>query len=236
MVVQSIGVRSQNKFLSKVYLWMALALVISGVTAYAVAASIYNQGAGSLFYRLIFGNSVGYIVLAFVEVGVAWWLTLCIRKISVAAATIGYIFYSVLNGLTISSIFLIYTKQSIFTIFFISALMFAVMAIYGMTTKTSLVSYGKYFTMAMIGLVIAMVVNLLLRSSTINMITSIVTVVLFTGLTAYDTQKLTRASEVAGGVAEETLSKASIIGALELYLDFINIFLALLRLFGQRKD
>ena len=156
-----------------------------------------------------------------------------IRKISVRAASIAFIVYSALNGVTLSGIFIIYTGASISRIFLITALMFGGMSIYGLKTKSDLRSMGRYLFMALIGIVIASVVNLLLGSSVLDVIISMVTVLVFTGLTAYDTQKLLSAARSADG--SEVFHKVAIIGALELYLDFINIFLSLLRLFGKRN-
>ena len=231
-------VKAQNKFLARVYGWMTLALCISGVVAFGTAnMMVSSSGEPTALFSLLFGNRFGFLVLALAELALVWWLSASIQKISAVAATIAYIVYSVLNGITLSSIFFVYSGASIATIFFISAILFAVMSVYGMLTKSNLNSFARYFSMGLIGLIIASLVNLFLRSSTVDWILSIVTVVLFTGLTAYDAQKMLRASQAAEGMAEtDVFKKASIIGALELYLDFINIFLALLRIFGRRRD
>ena len=163
-----------------------------------------------------------------------WWLTASIHKISSGAAFFAFILYSVLNGVTLSSIFLVYKIESIFMVFFISAGMFAAMAVYGTVTKSSLSSFGKFFAMALVGIIIASLVNFLLRSPMLDWFLSIITVVIFTGLTAYDAQKMLAVSGNASD--DEMFRKASVIGALDLYLDFINIFLAMLRLFGRRRN
>ena len=163
-----------------------------------------------------------------------WWLTASIHKISSGAAFFAFILYSVLNAVTLSSIFLVYKIESIFIVFFISAGMFAAMAVYGTVTKSSLSSFGKYFAMALVGIIIASLVNFLLRSPMLDWFLSIITVVIFTGLTAYDAQKMLAVSGNASD--DEMFRKASVIGALDLYLDFINIFLAMLRLFGRRRN
>ena len=227
MVNEIAQVKVKNTFLSRVYGWMTLALVISGVTAFLAATN-------ETIIRLTIGNDFGFLILAVAELALVWWLTASIHKISSGAAFFAFILYSVLNGVTLSSVFLVYKIESIFMVFFISAGMFAAMAVYGTVTKSSLSSFGKYFAMALVGIIIASLVNFLLRSPMLDWFLSIITVVLFTGLTAYDAQKMLAVSNNASD--DEVFKKASVIGALELYLDFINIFLAMLRLFGRRRD
>ncbi|MDD7126576.1 Bax inhibitor-1/YccA family protein [Treponema porcinum] len=227
MVNEIAQVKVKNTFLSRVYGWMTLALVISGVTAFLAATN-------ETIIRLTIGNGFGFLILAVAELALVWWLTASIHKISSGAAFFAFILYSVLNGVTLSSIFLVYKIESIFMVFFISAGMFAAMAVYGTVTKSSLSSFGKYFAMALVGIIIASLVNFLLRSPMLDWFLSIITVVLFTGLTAYDAQKMLAVSNNASD--DEVFKKVSVIGALELYLDFINIFLAMLRLFGRRRD
>ena len=227
MVNEIAQVKVKNTFLSRVYGWMTLALVISGVTAFLAATN-------ETIIRLTIGNGFGFLILAVAELALVWWLTASIHKISSGAAFFAFILYSVLNGVTLSSIFLVYKIESIFMVFFISAGMFAAMAVYGTVTKSSLSSFGKYFAMALVGIIIASLVNFLLRSPMLDWFLSIITVVLFTGLTAYDAQKMLAVSNNASD--DEVFKKASVIGALDLYLDFINIFLAMLRLFGRRRD
>lgn len=227
MVNEIAQVKVKNTFLSRVYGWMTLALVISGVTAFLAATN-------ETIIRLTIGNGFGFLILAVAELALVWWLTASIHKISSGAAFFAFILYSVLNGVTLSSIFLVYKIESIFMVFFISAGMFAAMAVYGTVTKSSLSSFGKYFAMALVGIIIASLVNFLLRSPMLDWFLSIVTVVIFTGLTAYDAQKMLAVSRNASD--DEMFRKASVIGALDLYLDFINIFLAMLRLFGRRRD
>ena len=227
MVNEIAQVKVKNTFLSRVYGWMTLALVISGVTAFLAATN-------ETIIRLTIGNGFGFLILAVAELALVWWLTASIHKISSGAAFFAFIVYSVLNGVTLSSVFLVYKIESIFMVFFISAGMFAAMAVYGTVTKSSLSSFGKFFAMALVGIIIASLVNFLLRSPMLDWFLSIITVVLFTGLTAYDAQKMLAVSNNASD--DEVFKKASVIGALELYLDFINIFLAMLRLFGRRRD
>ena len=227
MVNEIAQVKVKNTFLSRVYGWMTLALVISGVTAFLAATN-------ETIIRLTIGNGFGFLILAVAELALVWWLTASIHKISSGAAFFAFILYSVLNGVTLSSVFLVYKIESIFMVFFISAGMFAAMAVYGTVTKSSLSSFGKYFAMALVGIIIASLVNFLLRSPMLDWFLSIITVVLFTGLTAYDAQKMLAVSRNASD--DEMFRKASVIGALDLYLDFINIFLAMLRLFGRRRN
>ena len=227
MVNEIAQVKVKNTFLSRVYGWMTLALVISGVTAFLAATN-------ETIIRLTIGNGFGFLILAVAELALVWWLTASIHKISSGAAFFAFILYSVLNGVTLSSIFLVYKIESIFMVFFISAGMFAAMAVYGTVTKSSLSSFGKFFAMALVGIIIASLVNFLLRSPMLDWFLSIITVVIFTGLTAYDAQKMLAVSNNASD--DEVFKKASVIGALELYLDFINIFLAMLRLFGRSRD
>ena len=227
MVNEIAQVKVKNTFLSRVYGWMTLALVISGVTAFLAATN-------ETIIRLTIGNGFGFLILAVAELALVWWLTASIHKISSGAAFFAFILYSVLNGVTLSSIFLVYKIESIFMVFFISAGMFAAMAVYGTVTKSSLSSFGKFFAMALVGIIIASLVNFLLRSPMLDWFLSIITVVIFTGLTAYDAQKMLAVSRNVSD--DEMFRKASVIGALDLYLDFIKIFLAMLRLFGRRRD
>lgn len=227
MVNEIAQVKVKNTFLSRVYGWMTLALVISGVTAFLAATN-------ETIIRLTIGNGFGFLILAVAELALVWWLTASIHKISSGAAFFAFILYSVLNGVTLSSIFLVYKIESIFMVFFISAGMFAAMAVYGTVTKSSLSSFGKFFAMALVGIIIASLVNFLLRSPMLDWFLSIIMVVIFTGLTAYDAQKMLAVSGNASD--DEMFRKASVIGALDLYLDFINIFLAMLRLFGRRRN
>lgn len=220
-------ISERNKFLARVYGWMTAALALSGFTAYYTANN-------PTLIKMIFGNGYGFFILALAEIAVVWILSRTIRRISVAGALFAFITYSVLNGLTLSSIFFYYTGAVIARVFFISAILFAVMTIYGITTKSDIRSAGRYLMMALIGIIIASLVNIFMRSSMLDWIISIVTVVVFSGLTAYDANKMMTAANRANG--NDMFKKAAIIGALELYIDFINIFLSLLRIFGRGRD
>lgn len=217
----------QRKFLTKVYGWMSLALLLSGITAFIVATSPF-------LINLVFGNKIGFPLLAIGEIVLVWWLSASIRKISTMTASIAFLAYSIINGATLASIFYVFSLDSIIVVFLVSALMFIGMSLYGVFSKSDIMSFGRYFSMAIIGLIVASVINIFLKSSGFNWVISIVTVVIFTGLTAYDTRKMILVSQQADG--SDMFQKASIIGALELYLDFINIFLALLRIFGKSRD
>ncbi len=215
----------QKKFLTGTYGWMAVALLISA------AAAFFTAGSPTLL-KLIF-TSWHYWVLIIGELALVWWLSASIRKISVAAAVIGFLAYSVVNGMTLASIFFLYSINSITIVFVSCAAMFAGMALYGLRTKSNLSGYGRYLGMAVWGIIIASLLNLLFKSSGLDFLISIVTVAVFAGLTAYDSQKMLAISQNADG--SEAFRKVSILGALELYLDFINMFLALLRIFGRRR-
>ena len=217
----------QRKFLTKVYGWMSLALLLSGITSFIVATSPF-------LINLVFGNKIGFPLLAIGEIVLVWWLSASIRKISTMTASIAFLAYSIINGATLASIFYVFSLDSIIVVFLVSALMFIGMSLYGVFSKSDIMSFGRYFSMAIIGLIVASVINIFLKSSGFNWVISIVTVVIFTGLTAYDTRKMILVSQQADG--SDMFQKASIIGALELYLDFINIFLALLRIFGKSRD
>jgi len=212
----------------KVYLWMSLALVITGFTAYYVAttpalisAIITNQ---ILFWGLVIG-----------ELALVFGLSAAINKLSLTTATLMFVIYAVINGLTLSFIFLVYTASSITSVFFITAGTFAVMAFFGYFTKTDLSSLGKILMMALIGIIIATIVNIFTKSEGLAMILNYLGVLVFVGLTAYDSQKIKQMLMMAPD-AGEAAQKVALLGALSLYLDFINLFLYLLRIFGTRRD
>ena len=211
----------------KVYVWMTLALAITGFTAYGVATS-----PGIL--QVIYGNSWMMWGLIIAELALVFGVSAAINRISLTTATLMFILYSVINGALLSSIFLIYTASSIATVFFITAGTFGAMALFGYTTKTDLSSMGKILFMALIGLIIATVVNLFIKSSGFTLILSYVGVLIFVGLTAWDSQKIKQMLLQAPD-AGEGAQKLALLGALTLYLDFINLFIYLLRIFGNRK-
>ena len=211
----------------KVYVWMTLALVITGLTSYGVATS---PGILAAIYQ----NQILFWALVIAEFALVFGVSAAINKISLSVATLMFILYSVINGALLSYIFLVYTTSSIATVFFITAGTFAAMALVGYTTKTDLTSMGKYLLMALIGLIIATVVNLFIKSSGFTLILSYVGVLIFVGLTAYDSQKIKQMLLQAPD-ASESSQKIALLGALTLYLDFINLFIYLLRIFGRRE-
>lgn len=210
----------------KVYLWMTLALVITGLAAYFVASST------NLVYTL-FNNRIIMWVLIIAELGLVFGISAMIHKLSLTTATLLFVLYSAINGVTLSAIFLMFDMAVIAKVFFITAGTFAAMAFIGYTTKKDLSGMGKILFMALIGLIIATVVNIFLKSTGLDMIISYIGVLIFVGLTAYDTQKIKNMLHDAE-YADESYQKLALLGSLTLYLDFINLFIYLLRIFGSR--
>ncbi len=216
----------ERSFIVRVYGWMTLALCITGLVAIATAANP-DFVAAIASTPLMLGVIIAQLVVVVV-------LSAAIRKLSAGVATGLFIFYAALTGLTFSLLFLIYTGTSIAQVFFITAGTFALVSVYGYTTKTDLTRVGNLLFMALIGLIVALLVNLLLQSAVLDLILSIVGVLIFVGLIAYDTQRIKR---MAYGVGTEgdVQRRAAVMGALALYLDFINLFIRLLRLFGKQR-
>ena len=215
-------------FLAKVFNWMAIGLGITGLVAYGTAAT-------GLAVWII--NSPLFLIIALGTLGLVFFLSARIDKIEAGTASTLFVVYAVLNGLFFSTIFLRYTGASIAGTFIITAGMFAAMAVYGLVTKRDLSGWGSFLFMGLIGLIIASIVNIFLKSPGVYWVTSMIGVLIFTGLTAYDVQKIKKMGEdgiMAQG--QEAVTKGSIMGALALYLDFINLFLMLLRFFGGNRD
>ena len=206
---------------------MTLALAITGFTAYGVATS-----PGIL--QAIYTNQILFWGLVIAEFALVIGVSAAINRLSLTTATLMFILYSVINGALLSYIFLAYTASSVATVFFITAGTFGAMALIGYTTKADLSSMGKILFMALIGLIIATVVNVFVKSDGLTMILSYVGVLIFVGLTAYDTQKIKQMLMQAPD-ASEGAQKMALLGALTLYLDFINLFIYLLRIFGKRE-
>ena len=209
----------------KVYTWMTLALLITGVTAFGVASS------PTLFMslsKMMWGLIIAELALVFILSG-------AINRLSLGTATLMFIGYSVLNGAMLSSIFLVYEPMVIAKVFFITAGTFGAMTVYGYTTKKDLTSMGKILFMALIGLIIATVVNMFLKSPGFDYILSYIGVAIFIGLTAWDSQKIKEMLQTQYDMSEGA-QKLALLGALTLYLDFINLFLYLLRIFGNNRD
>ncbi len=216
-----------SAFFSRVYTWMALGLALTG----AIAAYVSSRPD---LVALLLGKQLNFFLLIGATLGLVMAISWGINKISAPVATGLFLLYAALNGILFSSIFLVYTGESIAKVFFITGGTFGVMSIYGFITKTDLTRVGQIAFMGLIGVIIASIANWFFKSSTLSYIISYVGVAVFVALTAYDTQKLKHiALQVREG--SEGFAKASIIGALTLYLDFINLFLLLLRLFGRRR-
>ncbi|MBQ8048014.1 MAG: Bax inhibitor-1/YccA family protein [Prevotella sp.] len=212
----------------KVYVWMALALCITGITAYGVASS-------PNLLRLIFSNQLIVWGLFLGELALVIGVTAAINRLSLSTATLLFILYSALNGVTMSTIFIVYSQTSIAQVFFITAGTFAAMAFIGYTTKRDLSKLGSLLFMALLGLIVASLVNIFIKSDTFSLVLSYIGVLIFVGLTAYDTQKIKQMLAVQTDMGEGA-QKIALLGALSLYLDFINLFLYLLRIFGSRND
>ena len=219
--------QAQATFISKVYAWMSAALLVTGITAMMTASN-------EALMNIIFSSTYVFYALIIGEIALVWYLSSRIQSMSAQTATYLFIAYSVLNGLTLSVIFVVYTGASIATTFFISAGTFTIMSAYGYYTKRDLTSIGRILTMALIGIIIAFIVNMFVESTMTAKIINYVGVLIFVGLTAYDTQKL---KEIyAGDSGSEEFRKLSIMGALTLYLDFINLFLMLLLFTRDRRE
>ena len=219
-----------NGFIRSVYNWMAVGLGLTGFVAFYVSTS---AGIMNTLYR----NPFLLIILFIAELGLVFSIAGMVQRMNAATATALFVIYSVLNGVTLSFIFLVYTRASIVSTFFICAGTFAACSIYGWVTRRDLTSLGGFFMMGLIGIIIASVVNMFVRSAGMSLMISYIGVFVFVGLTAYDTQKLKNmALSQPAGLDGDVVRKGAILGALSLYLDFINLFLMLLRIFGQGRD
>jgi uncharacterized protein len=215
-----------TSFLSKVYGWMFLGLLLTAGTAVAVASS------ETLIQTLILNRGLFWVLL-FAQLGLVFYLSARVQKMAPATAAVLFLFYSALVGVTSSVIFLIYTGASIVSAFVIASGMFGAMAVFGTLTKRSLAGVGQFMFMGLIGLLIAMVVSLFWFNSALQFVISIVGVIVFTGLTAWDAQRL---KQMAVSLPDGRVGSFAVVGALSLYLDFINLFFFILRLFGGRRD
>ena len=230
------GVQAQyvsKTFISKVFMWMAGALALTAITSFLIAANFetilpyfINQQAGKL--------STLYWVALFAPFVLVLVMSAAVNKLSLNALSLLYVLYSALMGVSLSFIFLIYDVRTIGVTFAVTAGTFIVMSVIGYTTKTDLTKFGSFLRMALFGIIIAMVVNIFMKSGPMDYIISIIGVLIFTGLTAYDVQKLKNYSAQIGEF-NNTAGKMALMGALTLYLDFINLFLFLLRIFGRRN-
>ncbi|MBW1698254.1 MAG: Bax inhibitor-1/YccA family protein [Deltaproteobacteria bacterium] len=217
-----------NEFVRSVYNWMAIGLALTGFVAFYVAS---NES----LLKLIYGNRLLFFGLIIAELALVFSISARVNKMHASTATALFILYAALNGATLSLIFIIYTRSTITSTFFVCAATFVACSVYGWTTKRDLTSFGGFLFMGLIGIIIASFVNMFVRSSGMNMIISYIGVLVFVGLTAYDTQKLkTMALTQPAGLEAGVIRKGAILGALSLYLDFINLFLMLLRILGNR--
>lgn len=225
-----VTVAKTNTFIRSVYNWMAIALTLTGITAYYVS---HNEAAFNLFY----GTPGLIFILIFAELGFVFYLSARIQKIQASTATLLFTVYSILNGITLSYIFIVYTSTSIVSTFMVCAATFLACSVYGMVTKKDLTSFGGFLIMGLFGIIIASLINLFLKSSAMQMIISYIGVLVFMGLTAYDTQKLkTMSATIPENASGAMIRKGALMGALSLYLDFINLFIMMLHIFGGSRD
>lgn len=217
-----------STLMKSVYVWMTLALAVTGMTAAYVAGNLPLMSA-------ILSNRILFFGIIIAELAMVWTLSARIDRLSFATSGLLFALYSILNGVTMSVLFVAFTSASIAQTFFITAGTFGAMSLVGFTTKKDLTSMGSLFFMALIGLIIASLVNIFWQNSVLYWIISYVGVLLFVGLTAYDTQKIKQMVYAHGNEVNETTQKLALLGSLTLYLDFINLFIYLLRILGDRK-
>lgn len=213
--------------MQKTYLWMTMALAITGLTAYIVAGN-------EMILNILFNFRAAIWILLIAEIGLVVSLSAAIERLSLTTATLMFIVYALLNGVTFSTLFLAYSLPSLATTFFVTAGTFGAMSAVGFFIKKDLSAIGRILIMALIGIIIATVVNIFLASSGLDIIITYLGVLIFVGLTAYDTQKIKQMFQMAPDAGAHT-QKYAVLAALTLYLDFINLFLYLLRFFGNRK-
>ena len=219
-------------YMLKVYNLMALGLAITGVAAFLTWQMAVADGQLTAFGQLLYTSPLKWVVML-APLAMVFFLSFRINSMSVAAAQTTFWVYAALMGLSLSSIFLVFTGQSIVQTFFVTAASFGALSLYGYTTKKDLSGFGTFLIMGLFGLIIASIVNIFLQSSAMGFAISAIGVLIFAGLTAYDTQKIKEGYDSSMG--SDVLAKGAIMGALSLYLDFINLFLMLLRLFGNRE-
>jgi uncharacterized protein len=228
MYYRSEGVTAvQSEFVRSVFNWMGIGLATTAVVSYFTASS-------PAMLSLIFGTPMVFFGLIIAELGLVIALSAAIDRMQSSTAALMFFIYSALNGLTLSVIFLAYTRASIASTFFVTAGTFGAMSIYGYTTKRDLTSWGSFLFMGLVGIILASLVNFFLNSEAIYWLVTYAGIIVFVGLTAYDSQSI-KAMAVRGFADQESERRSSVIGALRLYLDFINLFLMLLRIFGRRR-
>ena len=229
LILRDVKIR-ENVLLRNVYLWMMAGLAVTGVVSYALAHSVS-------FIRFFFSNPLLTIGVFIAQLVLVMVLSGRIERLSTGSAIALFLGYSALTGLTLTSIFIVYAGTVIAAAFVSAAAVFAAGAVYGSVTRRDLRSLGGYLSMALIGMLVALLINMFIGSSTLDLLISAVGVLLFTGLTAWDSQKISDMNRTYGTMmTKEELTKIGILGALDLYLDFLNIFLYLLRIFGRSSD
>ena len=217
-----------NAFLRGVYWWMTAGLALTGAMAWLV----YNS---PTMRQIIFGNKLVFIGFIIAELVLVIFLSARIQRLAGSTATMLFMLYSALNGATFSVFLMAYTMPSVATVFFITAGTFGATSLYGLVTKRDLTSLGGFMMMGLIGIIIASVVNLFMQNPMVYMVISYVGVIVFVGLTAYDTQRLRVMGESVPANDPEAVRRGTIMGALALFLDFINLFIMMLRIFGERR-
>ena len=225
---QGYAVSSVSVFMQQVYLWMTVALSITALAAYYVAST-------PALVNMFFSNMVMQIVLIVAVFGLVMFISARIHTLSAGAATGFFMLYAALMGIMLAPIFLVYTSSSITSTFLISAGMFGGMSIFGAVTKRDLTGMGSFLMMGLWGIILASIVNIFLQNTMMDFVISVVGVIVFAGLTAYDTQKIREMGENAPIDDSTAIRRGAILGALTLYLDFVNLFLMLLRLLGNRE-
>lgn len=228
---------TSKTFVSRVFSWMFIGLIVTGLASYLFAT---NATLASMIYSVRATGGVGLTpfgwIAMFAPIGLVLLMGAGFNKLSYGSMAITFLIYSLLTGMSLSVIFLVYVASSIYTVFFITAGMFGLMAFLGYTTSTDLTKFGSLLIMLLFGVIIASVVNFFTHSSGLEYIISFACVAIFTGLTAYDVQKIKNIGAQIGSNGDATVGKMAVFGALSLYLDFINLFLALLRIMGNRRN
>lgn len=228
-ILQNVTARERT-ILKNVYLWMTAGLGLTALVAFFVASN-------PSLLRALVGNTLGFLLIIVGQFALVFYLSARLDRMSQSSAIGAFLAYSALNGIMLSTLFAVYAGVVIYKTFFTTALMFGGMSLYAMTTKRDLNKIGSYLVMGLWGLIIASLINMFFRSSGLDYLISFIGVGIFLGLTAWDTQKIIRMNEQYGSsIDEETFTKLSIIGALSLYLDFLNLFLFLLRIFGRSNN
>ena len=218
-----------NTLFRKVYQYMAIGLILTSLTAWLTVST-------PSMMRIFFSSQVPVIIVAVAEIGLVIYLSAAISRLSASTALMLFCVYSVLNGITCSTVLLVYTNESVYSAFLSAAGMFGAMSLYGLYTKSNLTGLGSFLRMGLFGLIIAMVINIFVGSTMAETVISVMGIIIFMGLTAYDTAKIKELAEGAGMSGDEAVGKIAVIGALSLYLDFINLFIYLLRFFGKRRN